>query len=78
MIERLKAKRTMEQQLAAALLRIVEETQKTDHIPPITTNEANPFPYQVNTVYPTLANGRLLSQVHRVKLASKGKAGVLF
>jgi autophagy-related protein 101 len=37
----------MENQLASALLRIVVLTQKTDHIPPITTNEANPFPYQV-------------------------------
>lgn len=37
----------MENQLASALRRIVVLTQKTDHIPPITTNEANPFPYQV-------------------------------
>jgi hypothetical protein len=46
-IDRGRARRTMENQLASALLRIVVLTQKTDHIPPITTNEANPFPYQV-------------------------------
>jgi len=37
----------MEGQLLSALSEIVILTQKTDHIPPITTNEANPFPYQV-------------------------------
>lgn len=37
----------MEQNLAAALWKVVRATEKTDHIPPITTNEANPFPYQV-------------------------------
>ena len=46
--ERLKARKTMRQQLAKALTTIVQETEKTDHIPPITTNEANPFPYQVS------------------------------
>ena len=40
----------MENQLASSLRQIVVLTQKTDHIPPITTNDANPFPYQV---YPT-------------------------
>jgi len=38
----------MEQQLFMALGKVVRLTQKTDHIPPITTNEANPFPYQVH------------------------------
>ena len=37
----------MERNLIDALRKIVVMTQKTDHIPPITTNEANPFPYQV-------------------------------
>jgi autophagy-related protein 101 len=46
-LERVKARKTMEQQLAKASMVIVQETEKTDHIPPITTNEANPFPYQV-------------------------------
>jgi len=45
--EKTKARRIMENQLSAALLKIVMLTQKTDHIPPITTNEANPFPYQI-------------------------------
>lgn len=40
----------MESELSAALRKIVVLTQKTDHIPPITTNEANPFPYQVRLV----------------------------
>jgi len=42
-----RARSVMENQLSSALRRIVVLTQKTDHIPPITTNEANPFPYQI-------------------------------
>lgn len=38
----------MEQTLLAAIMKIVTfvNTHK-DHIPPITTTEANPFPYQI-------------------------------
>lgn len=39
----------MEQTLSATIMKLVTcvNTQK-DHIPPITTSEANPFPYQIN------------------------------
>ena len=50
-IEKVKSRNMMESQLVSALQRIVILTQKTDHIPPITTNEANPFPYQVFLQY---------------------------
>jgi hypothetical protein len=46
-IDKLRARTVMENQLPSALRRIVVLTQRTDHIQPITTNEANPFPYQV-------------------------------
>lgn len=46
-VDKQRARSVMENQLSSALRRIVALTQKTDHIPPITTNEANPFPYQV-------------------------------
>jgi hypothetical protein len=46
-VDRQRARSVMENQLSSALRRIVVLTQKMDHIPPITTNEANPFPYQV-------------------------------
>ena len=46
-VDKQRARSVMENQLSSALRRIVVLTQKTDHIPPITTNEANPFPYQV-------------------------------
>jgi autophagy-related protein 101 len=42
-VEKVKAQTIMEEQLASALWKIVVLTQKTDHIPPITTNEANPL-----------------------------------
>jgi Autophagy-related protein 101 len=51
-VDRSKARAVMEGQLTAALRKIVFLTQRTDHIPPITTNEANPFPYQVRTQTP--------------------------
>lgn len=49
----------MENQLSSALLKVVMLTQKTDHIPPITSNEANPFPYQVRLLEMDFGNGRL-------------------
>ncbi|KAI0115910.1 hypothetical protein GGR51DRAFT_555786 [Nemania sp. FL0031] len=47
--ERAKVRRAMEQTLLAAAMKIVTyvNTHK-DHIPPITTSETNPFPYQIN------------------------------
>jgi len=53
--DRSKARIVMEGQLSSALRKIVLLTQRTDHIPPITTNEANPFPYQILT--PSSASG---------------------
>ncbi|PWW72694.1 DUF1649-domain-containing protein [Tuber magnatum] len=39
---------SMEAQLQAAVLNIITmASMKRDHIPPITTNEANPFPYSI-------------------------------
>lgn len=41
-------KRVMERQLAKAVLSVVElVNRERAHIPPITTNEANPFPFQI-------------------------------
>lgn len=41
-------RRQMEKQLQAAAMNIVKTVnQDRDHIPPITTNESNPFPYQI-------------------------------
>jgi len=45
--EKMERRTLMEQQLILGLGKVVRLTQRTDHIPPITTNEANPFPYQV-------------------------------
>jgi len=45
--EKTERRTLMEEQLILALGKVVRLTQRTDHIPPITTNEANPFPYQV-------------------------------
>ncbi|EMR68481.1 putative duf1649 domain protein [Eutypa lata UCREL1] len=47
--ERAKVRNAMEQTLSATIMKLVTcvNTQK-DHIPPITTSEANPFPYQIN------------------------------
>lgn len=50
--ERIKLRMSMEAQLQAAVLNIITiASMKKDHIPPITTNEANPFPYSI-TVSP--------------------------
>jgi len=41
-------RRQMEKQLHAAAMKIVDTANKErNHIPPITTNESNPFPYQI-------------------------------
>ena len=41
-------RRQMEKNLQKAVMRIVELVNKErNHIPPITTNESNPFPYQI-------------------------------
>ncbi|RPB05740.1 DUF1649-domain-containing protein [Choiromyces venosus 120613-1] len=46
--ERMKLRTSMETQLQAAVLNIITTaSMKKDHIPPITTNEANPFPYSI-------------------------------
>ncbi|KAI0117546.1 DUF1649-domain-containing protein [Hypoxylon sp. NC0597] len=47
--ERAKVRKAMEQTLLTTAMKIVTcvNSQK-DHIPPITTSEANPFPYQIN------------------------------
>ncbi|OTB04952.1 hypothetical protein M426DRAFT_320258 [Hypoxylon sp. CI-4A] len=47
--ERAKVRKAMEQTLLTTALKIVTcvNTNK-DHIPPITTSESNPFPYQIN------------------------------
>ncbi|XXG96449.1 Forkhead transcription factor [Hypoxylon texense] len=47
--ERAKVRKAMEQTLLTTVMKIVTcvNTHK-DHIPPITTSEANPFPYQIN------------------------------
>ena len=38
----------MERQLQAAVLKIIQIADcQRDHIPPITTNDTNPFPYQI-------------------------------
>ncbi len=46
--ERVKVRKAMETMLQRTALKIVTiVTRNTDHIPPITTSEANPFPYQI-------------------------------
>ncbi|KXJ94223.1 autophagy-related protein [Microdochium bolleyi] len=46
--ERAKVRRAMEHTLLAAVMKIVTcVNTHRDHIPPITTSEANPFPYQI-------------------------------
>jgi hypothetical protein len=48
MEERLKVRKAMELMLQKTALRIVTIANKEkDHIPPITTSESNPFPYQI-------------------------------
>ncbi|KAI0014207.1 DUF1649-domain-containing protein [Xylariaceae sp. FL0662B] len=47
--ERAKVRRAMEQTLFTTAMKIVTYVNShKDHIPPITTSEANPFPYQIN------------------------------
>ncbi|ORY69935.1 DUF1649 domain protein [Pseudomassariella vexata] len=47
--ERAKVRKAMEQTLLTSVMKIVTcVNQHKDHIPPITTSEANPFPYQIN------------------------------
>ncbi|KAK1769810.1 DUF1649 domain-containing protein [Phialemonium atrogriseum] len=47
--ERAKVRKAMESTLLATVMKVVTyvNTHK-DHIPPITTTESNPFPYQIN------------------------------
>ncbi|KAI0540819.1 DUF1649-domain-containing protein [Xylaria digitata] len=47
--ERAKVRRAMEQTLLTTAMKIVTFVNSyKDHIPPITTSETNPFPYQIN------------------------------
>ncbi|KAI9818539.1 MAG: hypothetical protein M1827_000598 [Pycnora praestabilis] len=46
--ERAKVRKAMEMMLQKTAMKIVTIVNRnTDHIPPITTSEANPFPYQI-------------------------------
>lgn len=47
--ERAKVRKAMESTLLATVMKVVTyvNTHK-DHIPPITTTDSNPFPYQIN------------------------------
>ena len=48
LIERAKVRKAMEAMLLKAAMKIVTTVNREkDHIPPITTSEANPFPYQI-------------------------------
>ncbi|KAI1331179.1 DUF1649-domain-containing protein [Xylariaceae sp. FL0255] len=47
--ERAKVRKAMEQTLLTTVMKIVTcVNSHKDHIPPITTSETNPFPYQIN------------------------------
>ena len=47
-VERTKVLKAMEMTLQKTAMKIVAiANQYKDHIPPITTSEANPFPYQI-------------------------------
>jgi hypothetical protein len=47
--ERAKVRRAMESTLLSTAMKIVTHVNAhKDHIPPITTTESNPFPYQIN------------------------------
>ncbi|KAH8673806.1 DUF1649 domain protein [Xylariales sp. PMI_506] len=47
--ERAKVRKAMEQTLLTTVLKIITcVNNNKDHIPPITTSESNPFPYQIN------------------------------
>ncbi len=46
--ERAKVRRAMELMLQKTVMKIVTTANRdVDHIPPITTSESNPFPYQI-------------------------------
>ncbi len=46
--ERAKVRRAMEMMLQKTAMKIVTTAMRDlDHIPPITTSESNPFPYQI-------------------------------
>jgi len=46
--EAIKARRAMEMSLQRTAMKIVNIVNRDrNHIPPITTNETNPFPYQI-------------------------------
>ena len=48
-LERAKVRKAMETMLLKIVMKIVSTVnQEKDHIPPITTSETNPFPYQIN------------------------------
>ncbi|KAI9766827.1 MAG: hypothetical protein M1840_006303 [Geoglossum simile] len=48
--ERVKVRKAMETQLQKTAMKIVATVNREkDHIPPITTSESNPFPYQIVT-----------------------------
>ncbi len=48
-VERAKVRKAMEATLLTTVMKIVTSVNlHKDHIPPITTTEANPFPYQIN------------------------------
>jgi autophagy-related protein 101 len=48
LLERAKVRKAMEAMLIKAAMKIVTTVNREkDHIPPITTSEANPFPYQI-------------------------------
>lgn len=47
-IERAKVRKAMETMLLKIVMKIVSTVNREkDHIPPITTSETNPFPYQI-------------------------------
>lgn len=49
-LERAKVRKAMETMLLKTVMKIVTTVNREkDHIPPITTSEANPFPYQIST-----------------------------
>lgn len=46
--DRIKVRRAMESSLQKAAMKIVAIVNRDkDHIPPITTSDANPFPYRI-------------------------------
>lgn len=46
--DRARARASLEHQLQKAVLEIITTASlRKDHIPPITTNDLNPFPYQI-------------------------------